>query len=665
MDNHKKILELRKILHEHNHLYYVKNEPKISDYEFDLMLNELEKLELEYPEFDDPNSPTKRVGSSLSNDFKATVHNFQMYSLENSYSRADLIDWENRIRKKIDSSQISYCCELKLDGVSVSLSYKNGDLVQGLTRGDGVNGDDVTENLKTIKTIPLKIDSKIDFDIRGEVVIEKSDFNKLNETRVLKGESKYMNPRNTASGSIKLINSREVSQRPLKCYSFQIVGNDLSFRSQIESLKFAEEQGFNILDSYKFCKNLDEVFEFLDYWEHKKNSLNFEIDGVVVKVNKLEFQNQLGYTSKFPRWAIAYKFKTEQAISKLLSIDYQVGRTGAITPVANLQPVLLNGTIVKRASLHNSDQIKKIDLHENDFVFIEKGGEIIPKIVSVDKQKRINNSKAVVFTKTCPSCKSILTKVEGEAQHYCLNHKNCHPQILGRIKHFISRKAMNIDGFGTETVDRLLENNMIKNFSDIYYLNKEKICSLERMGEKSAINLIDSIINSKNQPFHKVLYSLGIRYVGETVSKKICKEVRSIDELINLKYDQIILIDEIGEKIAHSLINYFNDEDNIRLINELKLIGLNFESNNRTISSKLNNGKFVISGTFEEIDRNSLKNLIEINGGKLSSSISSKTDFLIKGENVGPSKLKKAQQLGVKTISFSEFINYFKIDLND
>lgn len=474
-----------------------------------------------------------------------------------------------------------------------------------------------------------------------------------------------MNPRNTASGSIKLINSREVSQRPLKCYSFQIVGNDLSFRSQIESLKFAEEQGFNILDSYKFCKNLDEVFEFLDYWEHKKNSLNFEIDGVVVKVNKLEFQNQLGYTSKFPRWAIAYKFKTEQAISKLLSIDYQVGRTGAITPVANLQPVLLSGTIVKRASLHNSDQIKKIDLHENDFVFIEKGGEIIPKIISVDKQKRINNSKPVVFTKTCPSCKSILTKVEGEAQHYCLNHKNCHPQILGRIKHFISRKAMNIDGFGTETVDRLLENNMIKNFSDIYYLTKEKICSLERMGEKSAINLIDSIINSKNQPFHKVLYSLGIRYVGETVSKKICKEVRSIDELINLKYDQIILIDEIGEKIAHSLINYFNDEDNIRLINELKLIGLNFESNNRTISSKLNNGKFVISGTFEEIDRNSLKNLIEINGGKLSSSISSKTDFLIKGENVGPSKLKKAQQLGVKTISFSEFINYFKIDLND
>ena len=588
-----------------------------------------------------------------------------MYSLENSYSRADLIDWENRIRKKIDSSQISYCCELKLDGVSVSLSYKNGDLVQGLTRGDGVNGDDVTENLKTIKTIPLKIDSKIDFDIRGEVVIEKSDFDKLNEKRALKGESKYMNPRNTASGSIKLINSREVSQRPLKCYSFQIVGNDLSFRSQIESLKFAEEQGFNILDSYKFCKNLDEVFEFLDYWEHKKNSLNFEIDGVVVKVNKLEFQNQLGYTSKFPRWAIAYKFKTEQAISKLLSIDYQVGRTGAITPVANLQPVLLNGTIVKRASLHNSDQIKKIDLYENDFVFIEKGGEIIPKIVSVDKQKRINNSKPVVFTKTCPSCKSILTKVKGEAQHYCLNHKNCHPQILGRIKHFISRKAMNIDGFGTETVDRLLENNMIKNFSDIYYLTKEKICSLERMGEKSAINLIDSIINSKNQPFHKVLYSLGIRYVGETVSKKICKEVRSIDELINLKYDQIILIDEIGEKIAHSLINYFNDDDNIRLINELKLIGLNFESNNQTISSKLNSGKFVISGTFEEIDRNSLKNLIEINGGKLSSSISSKTDFLIKGENVGPSKLKKAQQFGVKIISFSEFINYFKIDLND
>ncbi len=665
MDNQKKILELRKILHKHNHLYYVKNDPKISDYEFDLILNELEKLELEHPEFDDPNSPTKRVGSSLSNNFKSRAHNFQMYSLENSYSRSDLIEWENRIRKKIDSSQISYCCELKLDGVSVSLSYKNGDLVQGLTRGDGVYGDDVTENLKTIKTIPLKIDSKIDFDIRGEIIIEKTDFDKLNELRVLNGDSKYMNPRNTASGSIKLINSREVSQRPLKCYSFQLVGNDLSFRSQIESLKFAEEQGFNILDSYKFCKNLDEVFEFLDYWEYNKNSLNFEIDGVVVKVNKLEFQNQLGYTSKFPRWAIAYKFKTEQAISKLLSIDYQVGRTGAITPVSNLEPVLLNGTIVKRASLHNSDQIKKIDLHENDFVIIEKGGEIIPKIVGVLKQKRITNSKPIEFKTTCPSCKSILTKVEGEAQHYCLNHKNCHPQILGRIKHFISRKAMNIDGFGTETVERLLENKMIKNFSDIYYLTKEQICSLERMGEKSAKNLIDSILDSKNQPFHKVLYSLGIRYVGETVSKKISKELRTIDELMTTSFDEIILIDEIGEKIAYSLINYFNDEDNIKLINDLKLVGLNFESNDQAISSNLNNNKFVISGTFKEIDRNSLKNLIEINGGKLLSSISSKTDFLIKGENVGPSKLKKAQQFGVKIISFSEFINYFKIDLHD
>ena len=666
MDNQKKIIDLRKILHEHNHLYYVKNDPKISDYEFDVMLNKLEKLELEHPEFDDPNSPTKRVGSSLSNDFKARAHNFQMYSLENSYSRSDLIDWENRLRKKIDSRKISYCCELKLDGVSVSLSYKNGDLVQGLTRGDGVNGDDVTENLKTVKTIPLKIDSKIDFDIRGEVIIEKSDFEKLNENRVLKGESKYMNPRNTASGSIKLINSREVSQRPLKCYSFQIVGNDLSFRSQIESLKFAEVQGFNILDSYKFCKNLDEVFEFLDYWEHKKNSLNFEIDGVVVKVNKLEFQNQLGYTSKFPRWAIAYKFKTEQAISKLLSIEYQVGRTGAITPVANLQPILLNGTIVKRASLHNSDQIKKIDLHENDTVIVEKGGEIIPKIVGVVIEKRTSNAKPVIFEENCPcNIKSTLVKIPGEAQHYCVDYKNCHPQILGRIKHFISRKAMNIDGFGTETVDRLLENNMIKNFSDIYYLTKEQICSLERMGEKSAKNLIDSITNSKNQPFHKVLYSLGIRYVGETVSKKICKEVGSIDELINMKYDQIILIDEIGEKITHSIINYFSDKDNIKLINELKLVGLNFESNDEAISSNLNTYKFVISGIFDEIDRNSLKNLIEINGGKLSSSISSKTDFLIKGENVGPSKLKKAQQFGVKIISFSEFINYFKIDLND
>jgi DNA ligase (NAD+) len=667
MSPEEKIYFLRDELHHHNHLYYVKNEPVISDYEFDLKLNELISLENEYPQFYDPNSPTVRIGSSLSNDFESITHKFQMYSLENSYSIEDLKDWEARIKKKLGINDISYCCELKLDGVSISLSYDSGIFAQGLTRGDGVIGDNVTNNLKTINTIPLKIKNELNFDIRGEIVIEKNDFIKLNQDRLNNGEQPYMNPRNTASGSIKLVKSEEVKKRPLKCYLFQIVGNDLPFRTQVESLNYAIDCGFNVSNTFKFCKNLSEVIQYLNYWEKNKDSNDFEIDGVVIKVNKLEFQKELGFTSKFPRWAIAYKFKTEQVTTKLIDVTYQVGRTGAVTPVANLEPVLLNGTIVKRASLHNSDQIKKIDLHENDTLIIEKGGEIIPKILGVVIEKRILNSKPVLFRETCPcNLKSTLVKMSGEAQYYCVNHKYCHPQILGRIKHFISRKAMNIDGFGTETIERLLENNLINDFSDIYNLHYKDLVDLERMAEKSVKNLIDAIEKSKDQPFSKVLFALGIRYVGETVSKKITSKIFSIDELMMLTIEDLLKIDEIGEKIALSLRDYFDDIDNRNLIEKLKNSGLKFHTDiNHIKSHTLSDLKFVITGTFQEVSREKLKLIIEDNGGAISSSLSKNTNFLIKGENAGPSKLSKADKLNVDILSIDEFKNKYNLNIKN
>lgn len=656
-----KINHLRDELHHHNHLYYVKNSPIISDYEFDKKLNELIELENKFPEFKDINSPTMRVGSSLSNEFNGVNHNFQMYSLENSYSIDDLKEWEKRIKKKLGIENISYCCELKLDGVSVSLSYKNGNFVQGLTRGDGITGDDITENLKTINTIPLKIKNHLNFDIRGEVVIEKSDFEKLNQDRFSMGQQPYMNPRNTASGSIKLIKSEEVKKRPLKCYSFQVVGESLPFKTQIESLNFGIESGFNVSQTFKFCKNLNEVVNYLEFWEKNKESNNFEIDGVVIKVNKLNFQKELGFTSKFPRWAIAYKFKTEQAITQLIDVTYQVGRTGAVTPVANLEPILLNGTIVKRASLHNSDQIDKLNLKYDDYVIVEKGGEIIPKITNVVLSRRSENSRKIIFKKKCPSCDSELVK--SEAQHYCLNKKNCHPQILGKIKHFISRKAMNIEGFGTETIERLLEKKLINDFSDIYKLNLNDLINLERMAKKSAENLISAIEKSKYQPFEKVLFGLGIRYVGETVSKKITSKISDIDKLMKLSVDDLLKIEEIGDKIALSLVKYFGDEDNIEQIKRLKEIGLNFHMvNDLNITSLLSNLKFVITGTYTQISRDNLKSNIEKNGGEVSSSLSKNTSYLILGDNPGPSKLSKAKILGVETITLQNLINKFNLD---
>ena len=665
MSIEKEINFLRLELHKHNHSYYVLDNPEITDYEFDIMLKKLENLELKYPEYQVSNSPTQRVGSSLNNNFNSINHNFPMYSLENSYSNEDLIKWKDRLVKTLKTDKISFSCELKLDGVSVSLSYRNGNLVQGLTRGDGVSGDDVTKNIKTINTIPLKtlININYDFDVRGEVVIEKKDFKTLNQSKIQNGEEPYKNPRNTASGSIKLVSSKQVRKRPLKCYFFQIVSAENPFNTQTESLNALNELGFNISNNHKYCKNIDEVFKFISFWENQKENLNFEIDGIVVKVNSFSMQKHLGFTSKFPRWAIAYKFQTEQAITKLVDIDYQVGRTGAITPVANLEPVMLNGTIVKRASLHNQEQIEKLDLCHNDILIVEKGGEIIPKIVSVDYRARNLNSKKVTFIKNCPACGSLLFKNDDEAHHYCSNFKGCKPQIIGRFKHFISRKAMNIDGFGTETIERLLNENIIKTFDDIYNIKIDQLVGLERMAQKSAENLVNAINNSKSQPFHKVIYSLGIRYVGETVSKKLANHFSFISDLINTSYEEMLDVDEIGEKIATSLNKYFSETSNLELINNLRNVGLNFSNEfEKKTGTSLAKLSFVITGTFETISRDSLKEIIRNNGGKVNSGVSSKS-VIISGKNPGPSKMKKVRDLGLIPLSFEEFINLYKIKL--
>ena len=665
MNIESKIYQLRDSLHRHNYLYYMLDRPEISDIEFDKMLKDLEELEKKYPDYKDPNSPTQRVGSSLSNNFDSVKHNFPMYSLENSYSKEELIKWKDRLVKILNTDNISFSCELKLDGVSISLSYKNGSLVRALTRGDGQNGDDVTKNVKTINTIPLKTLKKIDydFDIRGEVVIEKRDFEELNKIRIENNEEPYMNPRNTASGSIKLVSSKEVRKRPLKCYFFQIVSENNPFKTQSESLNIANELGFNISNTHKYCKNLNEVFDYVNFWDSERKNLDFEIDGIVVKVNSFKMQTKLGFTSKFPRWAIAFKFKTEQVSTKLINVTYQVGRTGAITPVANLSPVLLNGTIVKRATLHNEEQIEKLDLFYNDTVFVEKGGEIIPKIISVDKKFRDNSQSKVNFIQNCPSCDSQLQKIEEEAQHYCVNSLNCHPQIVGRFKHFISRKAMNIDGFGSETIERLLEKNIIKNFDDIYNIKIDQLVGLERMAQKSAENLYIAINESKKQPFNKVLFSLGIRYVGETVSKKLTTHFKSIDELINASHEDILNVDEIGEKIAASLIGYFGFTKNLELIQRLKNHGLIFHQNiNLITGSSLNGLSFVVTGTFENFNRDKIKEIIVNNGGRVSSNISSKS-LIIAGESPGPSKIKKAEKLGITTLSIDEFISFYQIKI--
>ena len=659
MSSNQKILKnLRDEIHMHTHLYYVKDAPIISDYEFDLMLKKLIDLELKFPQFFDINSPSQRVGGKVSKKFNNIKHDYPMYSLDNSYSKNDLDSFYSRILKKIPDDDLNFLCELKFDGVSINLTYENGVLVRAVTRGDGVQGDDVTENVKTIKTIPLKLngDYPRKFQIRGEIFIELNDFNKMNIDRTNNGLEPYMNPRNTASGSLKLQDSAEVARRPLKCFLYQVVSEHDESKTQYENLISASKWGFNISDSYRLCNSIDEVFDFINDWDQKRNNLDFEIDGIVIKVNQIDYQKTLGFTSKYPRWSIAYKFKTLQVSTVLLSVSYQVGRTGAITPVANLNPVLLGGTIVKRASLHNEDQINKLDLHINDHVLIEKGGEIIPKIVDVQFDKRNLDSNRISFINKCPSCQADLSKNESESHHYCLNFNSCPPQITGRIQHFISRKAMDINGIGNETILLMFQNKLITNYADLYTLKKEDLLSLDRMAEKSVENVFNGLNESKKIPFERVLFALGIRYVGQTVSKNLAKKFKSIDNLISQTYDELLLVDEIGERISKSVVDFFKCEKNIINIEKLKTAGLQFHSEIKTNVTNLFTDKtFVVSGVFEGYSRDHLKNLIEINGGKNLSSVSSKTNYLLAGDKMGPSKLKKAKDLGVDIISEKDF----------
>ena len=664
MEIQQHILKLRDELNQHNYNYYVLDQPSISDYDFDIKLKELQALEDQYPEFSDENSPTKRVGGGITKNFETVVHGHRMYSLDNSYSKEDLLDWEARVKKVIDG-EVQFVCELKYDGASISLTYENGNLVKGVTRGDGVQGDDVTANIKTIRSVPLRLkgDYPPKFDIRGEIVLPFDGFNKMNEERIEIGEEPYRNPRNTASGSLKLQDSAEVAKRPLQCLLYNITGNNLNISSQLESLEKAREWGFKVPKAAILANSTEEVFEFIDYWNIHRHDLPYETDGVVVKINDLHQQDELGYTAKSPRWAIAYKFKAEQVSTRLNEITYQIGRTGAITPVANLEPVELAGTTVKRASLHNADQIEKLDIREGDEVFVEKGGEIIPKIIAVDLTKRPTDSQPTQYITECPECGTALVRTEGEAQHYCPNYDGCQTQIIGRIQHFISRKAMDIEGLGGETVALLVKENLISNYSDLYTLTKEQVIPLERMAEKSADNLIKGIESSKHVPFERVLYALGIRYVGETVAKKLAKHYKSIDKIAEATLNDLVTVDEIGTRIAESVVDFFSSEKNQRIIDYLKSFGVQLEicaDKLANQTNKLDGKAFVVSGVFESVSRDELKKLIEDNGGKILSSISSKTSYVIAGDNMGPSKRTKAEQLKIPLISEYEFKNFLK-----
>ncbi len=656
-----KIKALREELNQHNYNYYVLDAATISDYEFDLKLKELQELEAQYPEFFDANSPTQRVGGEITKNFETVVHKNRMYSLDNSYSKEDLVDWEKRVHKILGVDDIEYICELKYDGASINLSYQNGLLMSGVTRGDGFKGDDITTNIKTIKSIPLKLkDNKInEFEIRGEIILPLEGFNAMNKARIEAGEDPYMNPRNTASGSLKLQDSAEVANRPLDCLLYHVVGNKLPFKTHAEALESAKKAGFKIPDTYKVVSSIEEVLAYINYWDTRRQSLPYETDGVVVKVNSLAYQDELGYTAKSPRWAIAYKYKAEQKSTILNSISYQVGRTGAITPVANLGPVELAGTIVKRASLHNADQIAKLDIRVNDTVFVEKGGEIIPKVIGVDISKRLKDSQPTQYITHCPECNTPLIRNEGEAQHYCPNEYGCPPQITGRIQHFISRKAMDIEGLGAETVELLFNAGLITNYADLYELTTEQVIPLERMAEKSAENMIRGIEASKQIPFERVLFAIGIRFVGETVAKKLAKHFKNIDNLMRASFEELIEVDEIGDKIAQSIVEFSNNLVNIQLINRLKKYGVQLELSAKALENQtdiLLGKTFVVSGVFAKMSRNELKKSIEDNGGKVSSSISKKTDYIIAGDQMGPSKKVKAEELKIPIISEDDFL---------
>ena len=650
-----KIEELRDQINQHNHYYYDLDKNIISDIEYDELLDELVRLENNYPQFKDENSPTNRVGGGLSEKFDSESHIYPMYSLDNTYSSEELEAWYNRVVKNIGITDFEFCCELKYDGASVNLLYDEGRLIRGLTRGDGLNGDNITKNLKTISSIPIKLKEsfkKNKFEIRGEIIIPLDSFAQLNKKRKDNGEQPFMNPRNTASGSIKMLDSNEVARRPLECFLYSIVSDDIAIEDHSELLNVAREMGFNVPNYERVVNSIQGVKEYIKYWEINRNTLPFEIDGVVIKINKIDYQNQLGFTSKFPRWAISYKYKAENHATRLKSISFNVGRTGAITPVANLEPVLISGSTVKRASLHSYDQMLKLKLRVNDFVLVEKGGEIIPKITGIDQERRGNSEDEIIFPEICPECNRKLEKLESEANYFCTNYIDCRPQAIGRIQHFVSRKAMNIDGLGDETIRLFYDLGFLRDIADIYSLNYDEISKIEGYGEKSAKNLEKGIEESKLNSFQKVLFGIGIRYVGESASKKIIKHVDSIDKLAHMDIESLSSIDEIGEKTAKSIVDFFSDINNIQIINKLKSLGLNFyQKDNDNHSAKLNGKIFVISGVFESHSRDEIKNIIELNGGKVSSSVSKKTNYLVAGNNIGPSKLHTANELGVSIIN--------------
>jgi DNA ligase (NAD+) len=660
MDVYKKIQELSEIIKVHNHAYYVLDVPTISDYDFDLLLKELGVLEQENPLFIDLNSPTQRVGDIVKS-FETEPHELRMYSLDNSYDQEDLRDWEIRIKKVLEDIPLEYTCELKYDGASISLTYEKGILQKALTRGDGFQGDNVTTNIRTIKSIPLKLKGNYPthFEIRGEVVMPFEGFHKMNEQRLANGEEPFMNPRNTASGSLKIQNPQLAAKRPLDCLLYHIAGEHKGIQSQYEFLEKARSWGFKVPNTSKKCNNLAAVYEFIDYWDTARHELPYETDGVVIKIDNLQHQAQLGYTSKSPRWAMAYKFKAEKVSTVFKSIDYQVGRTGALTPVANLSPVLLAGTIVKRASLHNADQIEKLDLRIGDTVFVEKGGEIIPKIVGIDKTKRLLNAPPIVYINSCPQCGSSLSRIDGEAKHFCLNERACPPQIIGKISHFISRKALDIDGLGEETVSLLYANGLLSNYADLYSLDPAAVLKLDRMAEKSVENILIGIEASKQIPYEKVLFGLGIRFVGETVAKKLAKAFVSIDGLMAASYEALISVDEIGDRIAKSVLEFFKDPYQRGLVLRLAKYGLKLEmlpSDISVQSSKLEGFIFVLSGVYDKYSRPQLKQLIEEHGGKVVGSLSLKTSFLLAGDQMGPSKKDKAAALNIPLLSEVSFI---------
>lgn len=662
MEIEQKIEALRKQLHEHNYNYYVLDNATISDFEFDIKLKELQALEEKYPEYYDSNSPTLRVGGAVTKNFETVAHEYRMYSLDNSYSKEDLEDWEKRIQRILGDADVAFTCELKYDGASISLTYENGKLVRGVTRGDGFQGDDVTNNIRTIRSVPLQLqgDYPDKFEMRGEIVLPLEGFAQMNKDRIKNGEEPYMNPRNTAAGSLKLQDSTLVAERPLDCLLYGITGADLRIDTQFQMLEKAREWGFKVPSVAKLCKSTDEVLQFVEYWDVHRHELPYETDGVVVKLNSIQHQEELGYTSKSPRWAMAYKFKAERVSTILREITYQVGRTGAITPVANLEPVLLAGTTVKRASLHNADQIEKLDIREGDTVFVEKGGEIIPKIIGVDFSQRPLNSQPTQYIDHCPECGTALERTEGDAKHYCPNEYGCPTQITGRIQHYISRKAMDIEGLGGETVELLYKEGLIKDYADLYSLTKEQILPLERMADKSADNLINGVLESAKVPFERVLFALGIRFVGETVAKKLAKAYKNIDALQVATAEELMQVDEIGQRIAESVVAFFQNSINLEIISRLRKHGIQFEISADQLLNRTNlfSGRtFVVSGVFENVSRDGLKKLIEDNGGKVGSGITSKTSYLVAGDKMGPSKRTKAESLGIPIISENDFMD--------